>query len=215
MRLEDCAMVALLPGWMQQDADVGALASVVDTVAQEAYLKSQLLTIWDKIDVLPEGTLDELAWALDIEWWDSTAAIDVKRSLIKNSDMVHARKGTPAAVESVIDSYFGSGRLMEWDEYGGEPYHFKAFTTNPTLVAENQTLFLALMEKVKRESTKLDAILIGLTGEMRLYAGAAVRNHDRMVQALGQGDMFVVTDMAIIQTDHISVRITAGATLGE
>lgn len=215
MRIDECTMAALLPPWMSEQSDNAALASVVDDVAKGAFEAAQTLPVWNKIDELPEIYLDELAWALSIEWWDSTASLDTKRSLIKNSDLVHAKKGTPQAVESVIDSYFGSGRLMEWLEYGGEPYHFKAFTTNPQLVSDNQALFLSLLEKVKRKSTKLDAILIGLTGEMQLYEGAALRDHDRFIQAIGQGAMFMVSDMAIIQTDHVSVRITAGASLGE
>ena len=215
MRIDECTMAALLPPWMAEQTDNQALASIVDGVAKGAYEAAQTLPIWNRIDDLPETMLDELAYALNIEWWDSTASIDTKRSLIKNSDLVHAKKGTPAAVESVIDSYFGSGRLMEWPEYGGEPYHFKAFTTNPTLVAENQTLFLTLLEKVKRKSTRLDAILIGLTGEMRLYAGMASRTHDRMVQAMGHGDLFIATDVAIIQTDRVEVRITSGVSLGD
>lgn len=210
MRLDECTMAALLPPWVGQQSDNQALASIVDDVAKAAYAQAQLLTVWDKIDQLPESTLDDLAWALDIQWWDSTASIDVKRNLIRNSDLVHKTKGTPAAVESVINSYFGSGKLMEWFEYGGEPYHFKAFTTNPQLVADNQTLFLSLLEKVKRKSTRLDAILIGLTGEMQLYTGSAVRNHDRMMQAMGQGIPYLVTDMAIIQTDSVTVSIVSG-----
>lgn len=215
MRLQDCTMAVMLPPWMAEQADDCALASVVDSVARKAYESAQDLTVWNRIEQLPEATLDELAWALDIEWWDSSASLETKRSLIRNSDLVHAKKGTPAAVESVIESYFGSGRLMEWNEYGGEPYHFKCFTINPQLVADNQALFLSLLEKVKRKSAKLDGILISLTGEMDLFSGVALRNHDRFVQSMGTGEMFMIPGTALIQNDHVIVSITAGITNGE
>ncbi len=43
---------------------------------------------------------------------------------------VHTFRGTPYAVEQVIQTYFGDGEVSEWFEYGGQPGMFKVVTTN-------------------------------------------------------------------------------------
>ena len=83
--------------------------------------------------------------------------------------MVHSRLGTKWAVEKIITEYFGSGRVREWFEYEGEPFHFKIISGNPTITNEKLLEFLGLLDKVKRQSAVLDGIYITLTGEMNLY----------------------------------------------
>ena len=107
MRLSDVTMEALLPNWMRDNADDVALAAEVDKVIKEIYLRAQLLTIWDKLDQLPEEVLDRIAWELDIDWYNASASYETKVELIRDSDYVHAHKGTVAAVERVIAAYFG------------------------------------------------------------------------------------------------------------
>lgn len=175
MRLSDLEMRRLLPSWMQADEADIALAQGVDDSITRAAPQLASLTIWDALDVLPESALDELAWALDIQWWEDGASIATKRDLIRNSDLVHMRLGTVAAVESVVASYFGTGKVREWTEYDGLPHHFKVYTTDPSAVAENLDLFLTMLEKVKRKSSVLDGIEIGLMGSQVAHVGISTR----------------------------------------
>lgn len=176
MRLDDLSMKVLLPGWMKDNPDDVALANVVNDSIKELYAQAILLTTWDKLDQLPEEVLDRLARELDIDWYETGTSIEAKQALIKSSDLVHAKKGTVRAVETVIRAYFGkTDKLMEWFDYNGKPHHFKVFSTEPTLVNVNLERFLSMLEKIKRLSSKLDAILIGLTGEEWLYVGQAHR----------------------------------------
>ena len=48
----------------------------------------------DKIDQLNDAELDEMAWELNIQWYDSTAPIETKRAVIRSSDRVYAKLGT-------------------------------------------------------------------------------------------------------------------------
>lgn len=206
MNLDNVKIEALLPGFMRDGPDIVALASAVNKSMRRIYATAQLLTTWDKIDELPEDVLDRLAEDLDIDWYDYGASIETKRLLVKQSDIVHAKKGTVAAVESVIRAYFGDEKLLEWYEYGGEPHHFKVFTTEPSMVAENYEKFLSMLERVKRKSSKLDSILIGLTGLEWVYTGAAHRcftheNHHT------QGYYYVLADWVSHQKDTINVSI--------
>lgn len=207
MRLSnsDVNMVSLFPTWMRRNEDDAALASVVDRAAAEIYEGSRLLSIWNKIDELPEGVLDELAYELDIDWYDSGAPLDVKRRLVKQSDFVHSKLGTVAAVESVISAYFGDGRLMEWSEYGGEPHHFKVFTTNASALNENLTRFLSMLRKIKRHSSKLDSVMIGLTGEEYVNLGDGFRDFCHEVHIMGEEKMLVFLGAAESEREHVRV----------
>lgn len=179
MRLDDLVFSALLPSWMRGDLPDLALSAGVDSTMREAAPKVSTLTVWDKVDELPEAYLDELAWALDIDWYDFGASVETKRDLVLNSDLVHMKLGTVSALESVVASYFGVGRVREWFDYAGEPHHFKVFTTDPSAVEDNLIRFLDMLEKVKRKSSKFDGIQIGLTGESTVHCGIATHILER------------------------------------
>lgn len=208
MRLSDVRSKRLLdPVGRGEDAFDVALSVGVDDAAQRTYEASRLLTIWDKVDQLPEPVLDELADALHIEWYDAGAPIETKRDLVRSSDLVHAKKGTVAAVETVIRAYFGDGRIMEWPEYGGEPHHFKALTTNPSLVGENLTRFLDRLRHVKRHSSKLDSILISLTGEEWLYVGGGRHDFAHEVHAAAKEAAYLFHGAGTVDRETIRVYI--------
>ena len=188
MRLNDIESLKLLPAWMREDTGVQGLAAGCDAVTKALYARIKLLSRWDQIDNLSDAELDEMAWELNIPWYSSTAPIDVKRAIVRNSDKVYAKLGTRYAVEQIITDYFGSGEVREWFEYGGQPHHFKVMSANPELVNNNLELFLELLSVVKRRSSVLDAVLIALTGEMNLYTGMAVRDHTEYAHTMGSID---------------------------
>ena len=176
MTLNTLEFLRLLPRFMTDDLAVKALAGGIDELAPEITDACGILTTWDRINELSEDELDELAWELNILWYDTGANVQTKRELILNSDKVYKHLGTKWAVENVITTYFGDGYLREWFEYEGTPGYFRVYSTNPTLNNERLTEFLNILEKVKRHSAILEAIYITLTGEMKLSAGCQV--HD-------------------------------------
>lgn len=176
MKLSTLEFIRLLPAFMRGDVAVKGLAAGIDAIIPQLSESVKLLSTWDHIDDLSETELDNLAWELNILWYDKAASIDAKREVIKNSDMVYKHLGTKWAVENVINSYFGEGYIREWFEYEGEPGHFRVYSTNPTLTNERLLEFMNLLGKVKRASSILDGIFITLTGEMKLSAG--VRLHE-------------------------------------
>lgn len=185
MKLSTLEFIRLLPAFMRDDAAVRGLATGLDEIIPGLAQSIGRLTTWDRIDELTEDELDDLAWELNILWYDKAAGIDAKREIVKSSDEVYRHLGTKWAVESVINSYFGEGYLREWFEYDGEPGHFRVYSTNATINNERLVEFLNLLYKVKRASSKLDGIYITLTGEMRLSAGIAVYEHERDTYGIG------------------------------
>ena len=79
--------------------------------------------------------MDLLAVELRTPSYDENFSIKVKRTLIAESLLFYAQMGTPAAVNRIIETIFQAGHISEWWEYGGKPYHFKAYTTHPAISA--------------------------------------------------------------------------------
>jgi len=185
MKLSDLDFIRLLPEFMKTDDAVKGLAAGVNEVIPQLAASVSTLSTWDHIDSLSDAELDDLAWELNILWYDTGADIGVKRELIKNSDLVYKHLGTKWAVENVISTYFGEGYIEEWFEYGGEPGRFRVYSTNPSLTQERLTEFLNMLNKVKRASAKLDSIFITLTCQMPLSAGVAIHEVGRETYGIG------------------------------
>jgi phage tail P2-like protein len=185
MKLSDIEFIRLIPQFMRDDPAVKGLAAGIDKIIPGLHAAIKMLPTWDSIDQLSSAELDELADELNILWYETTAPIETKRSLILESDKVYAHLGTKWAVEKVIRSYFGDGSIEEWFEYDGEPGHFRVLSSNPSLNNEKLTEFLNLLEKVKRASAKLDGISITLDAELVLAAGVALHEVSKEQYAIG------------------------------
>lgn len=212
MRLNDVETVKLLPAWVQEDGAAIGIGAGTDSVVKSLYARLKLLSRWDKIDYLDGATLDEMAYELNIPWYDSTAPLSTKREIIKKSDLVYSKLGTKYAIEQIISAYFGTGELQEWFDYGGEPYHFKILSDNPTLVNENYELFLKLLNISKRKSAHLDAILICLTGKLPLFAAAIPHEHTYEKNILGTDEIYIYTGIFTHEQNVESVKLGADYT---
>ena len=212
MDLKSLDIKRLLPAFMRKDAFCAALADVLSELLCNTVSKIDMYSVWDHIDELDEDTLDQLAWELSVDWYDKSEDVSVKRSLIKNSDLVHMKLGTPWAVMQVIQDYFGYGEMREWWQYGKDPHHFKILSANPRITNEDLDKFLKILHPIKRASSWLDGILIALTGEMPLNIGIASRikvseRHDMTMPAefLRLGDMSLrigVASRSVIHERH-------------
>lgn len=174
MNLSNIEFIKLLPQFMRDDDAVRGLAASLDAIVPDIAESIAKLSTWDHIDDLGEAELDALAWELNIPWYDTTSTLAIKREVIKNSDMVYKKVGTKWAVENIIKTYFGDGFIKEWFEYGGEPGHFEVYSSNPSLNNERLNEFLALLNKTKRATAKLDGIVISLDANLVLSAGVAI-----------------------------------------
>lgn len=185
MKLSNIEFIRLLPQFMRSDPAVQGLAAGMDDIIPSLAAAVERMSTWDHIDELSEAELDDLAWELNILWYDHSAPVNIKRELVKNSDKVYRHLGTKWAVENVIETYFGEGFIEEWFEYSGQPGHFRIIAKNPSLSEETLQEFMAILNKVKRASAKLDGITIALDGELKLSAGVAYHETSYERYAIG------------------------------
>lgn len=168
-----------LPPSLKADTRMLALAKTISTELQKTATLATNNIIFARIDELEENVLDILAGDLHIDWYYYASSVEIKRKIIKNSIRLHKKTGTKYAIESVVSAYFGSGEVLEWFEYGGDPFHFKIITDNPSVVDEKINEFLKLVNTVKRKSIHLEGVLITLITEIDVYYGNVHKDFTR------------------------------------
>ena len=160
MRISELDFVRLLPAFMRDDEAVIALCKAVDTLIGEPAKRVSTIRTWDKIDELNEAELDELAWELDIDWYDSTGmGLEEKRETIKLAQQIKRKRGTKWAVEQLITAYFGGGSVSEWFERGEEPYTFVALTPNTAITEEDIEKFTAAVNAAKNARSHMAGVV--------------------------------------------------------
>lgn len=180
MDLSNADLLALQTKAMQSDPTTVGFCAALTSQFNIVSNQTDSILIYSNIDNLSAEVLDILAWQFRVDWYDSALGIDVKRRLIKNCMKVHRTKGTGYAVEQVVQDMFGDGEVSEWYEYGGEPFHFKVITTNPSVTEELANQFNIAVSKVKRKSVILEQIIISLSAELNIYYAGIVHTGDNL-----------------------------------
>lgn len=159
MKLSELDFVRLLPAFMRDDEAVIALSNAINRLIGEPAKRLSTIRTWDKIDELNEAECDEMAWELDIDWYDSTGmSLEEKRETIKAAQQIKRKRGTKWAVERLITAYFGEGYVVEWYETGGTPYTFMVMTTNTHISAENFDKFVEAANAAKNERSHIAGV---------------------------------------------------------
>lgn len=180
MKLETLDLKKILPGFMKEDEFDVLLADAITEVLQDSFTRVKTLRTWDQIDNLTSEELDELAWELNIDWWESEWDIEIKRATINESQKINEKRGTKYSVEKILESVFGTGTVLEWFEYSGSPYHFKVYGLGE-MTEERIEKFRKLIEITKPARAVLDSIESISPLESKTYLGAVCQSHNKNV----------------------------------
>lgn len=154
-------------GYAMAKAIERALRILCDTVQRS-------LDVLQDVEKMPEWRLDEMAWEMNLPWYEYDQDIQGKRNQILSATQVYAQLGTTAAVERVIQDIYGSGYVEEWFQYHGDAFSFQVYTDNFSALQENRAKFLRVIDQVKNVRSVLDNIYYAATsGQARAYARAA------------------------------------------
>lgn len=153
-------LLATLPIALRTDPSVVALTESLAAVLADRTKEIDRLRIYPAIDKLDELLLDILAYDFKVDWWDLSYTLEEKRRTLKDSWRVHKTLGTKAAVETAISAIYPNTRVLEWFEYGGEPYHFKLDIniTNDSIDSAKQKRVLERMNFYKSLRSHNDGV---------------------------------------------------------
>jgi len=117
------------------------------------------------LDEVDEAILDHLLWEKHIGWAEGLSLAITRQqkiNLIQSAIAIHRRKGTPYAIEKVLEALNLPGEVIEWFQYEGEPYHFKVEVTVSELSKDTIFLLRNLIKEYKNTRSWLDFVAIRL-----------------------------------------------------
>ena len=141
-----------------KDARTKAFAYACDKQIQRLLKCAEKTKVWCDIGKVNEKYLDYLAADSRALFYHSELAPDAKRELIINSPYWYMKLGTLTALEEFVTAVFGEGKVEEWFQYGGEPYHFRIHVTNANVSSGQNKMFKEMLRGIKRLSAQLEAI---------------------------------------------------------
>lgn len=172
IKLSDSKFTDIMPYNLASQTEVQALAYAIGKQVTSLCAYADGARIYAAVASIPEPALDALALELRTPAYDENYSLTVKRTLVEGALTFYMKMGTPYAVNKIIEAIFQTGNITEWFEYGGEPFHFKAHTTNPAITQDDVEEFTRVLSTVKRLSAWLDDIILDLSTEaMETYIG--------------------------------------------
>lgn len=155
----DFQVERLVPRFFLLDQNGYAFAKAIERLFEmlDAICDAGLAQLWD-VESMEEWRLDEMAWEFNVPWYDYRADIESKRTVISGAKDFRDCIGTPYAVERAISDVYGTGKVEEWPEYGGEPGYFRVLTTNISALNENRERFIKLLDQAKNCRSVLENI---------------------------------------------------------
>ena len=176
VKLQDSTIDKLVPEWQSDLPEVQAIGYALSQSNQRILNLINQSMVYAGIDNLQEKVLDVLAVELRAQFYDEKMELSKKREIIKNTLYLHGKAGTVSAVEEMVEYVFGGGKVTEWFDYEGEPFHFKVSTTEILSGEKNET-FTKLIKSMKNARSHLDLITTERTTESTIYLAAGETSH--------------------------------------
>lgn len=172
IRLQDSQITQILPDYLSRETHVQALSYALGQAVKRLIDYCENTAVFATIDSASGDVLDLLALELDTQYYDDSMPIAQKRELIKNTMVWYMRAGTPAAVEELISTVFGKGKVEEWFQYGGQPYMFRVMTSADSSL-EAITQFEKLIQKIKNIRSHIESVFFYRSQETVLHIAVA------------------------------------------
>lgn len=161
--------------------DLVELAEVIDEKHLE--LDENQALIYPNIDTLDEDLLNYLGKQQHVERFKESLSKESKRGLIKNSFLLHKRKGTVWAVKTAISEIFAPAQVKEWYQYNGRPYYFKPLINltdaRVAISKSDKAELLKIIDETKNVRSWLDGIeyLIQLEDWLNVSDSSSINLH--------------------------------------
>lgn len=145
------------------------LASQLEVQAFGYALHRQIVKLCDMADKVkfltaiqeaPDEILDYLAVELRTPCYKMDYSTEVKRSLILSTLPYYMKMGTTCMVNSIIQTIFGNGQIVEFFDAGLSPHHFMVHIQGAEETSRPTTEFREVLEAVKRKSQWLDGVVL-------------------------------------------------------
>lgn len=159
------------------------------SVSRLAAIPAAVRQVWNA-DTCPVALLPWLAWAVSVDVWDASWSEQQKRDTIKNSLLVHKRKGTIGGVREALAALGVTTQITEWFQQtpAGAPYTFKVTVESRQAPVDQSGIasVLAVIEDSKNLRSHINEITIVANSEARLFSGAVASTGNEITVSFGQ-----------------------------
>ncbi len=176
IKTSDVSILDILP-YTFKTSEKKALSAAIKAMTEQMYKAFENAAYRSDLQNADALVLDALAAEFDCPFYSEDMNAEQKKSVISAAGIYNCRIGTVGAVKQLISSAFGEGKLSEWFEYDGEPYHFKVIikSSPPLFVTENGFgLFFKNIDKIKPVRAKMEDVKFTRSVDLNVYAGGAV-----------------------------------------
>lgn len=180
-KVDDIPLKETLPDSIRKDRTVQDICDAIKKEMQAVSRAAGYCLLLPRLDELSETLLDELAWEYHVDLYDQNYDIGQKRELVRQALENHRKKGTAAVVRNVVSIILEDGRVEEWFQYGGEPYHFRVILILGPMASEDTIQKLVdTVYAVKNVRSWLDYVQFHRESEGRIYFGGANTLHKKI-----------------------------------
>lgn len=180
-KVDDIPLKETLPDSIRKDRTVQDICDAIKKEMQAVSRAAGYCLLLPRLDELSETLLDEIAWEYHVDLYDQNYDIGQKRELVRQALENHRKKGTAAVVRNVVSIILEDGRVEEWFQYGGEPYHFRVILILGPMASEDTIQKLVdTVYAVKNVRSWLDYVQFHRESEGRIYFGGANTLHKKI-----------------------------------
>lgn len=159
--------------------NVQEVAKVVDDTLLSFDKTIAEVLIYPAIDMLGSELINTLAIQMHCDFYDDTLPLAVRRNLVKNSIAWHRIKGTPAAVEQMIQTVYQTGVVEEWFDYGGEPFFFKVNLGDSQITTQKIKNLIKMINASKNVRSWLEVLRFSKSIDIIRYLGCFADVHKK------------------------------------
>jgi phage tail P2-like protein len=216
VELKKLSFVDILPPNLASDETLRAAALALDGELQAVTELTRLVVLLARLDELDDATVDMLAKQFKVDFYDAGTELTRKRELVRRSIAWHRTKGTPGAVQSVVDVLLDGATVSEYWEYDGKPYHFKVGGMTGPLVDGNTILKVGkAIQVAKNTRSHLDSISFDRKLTRTLHVGSAIQvNKTIVIKPVPPADVVINTALHVGSAIQVNKEVIINAKLG-
>ena len=215
--IEDYFIHKNLPQSLDKE-NVQEVAKVVDDTLLSFDKTIAEVLIYPAIDMLGSELINTLAIQMHCDFYDDTLPLAVRRNLVKNSIAWHRIKGTPAAVEQMIQTVYQTGVVEEWFDYGGEPFFFKVNLGDSQITTQKIKNLIKMINASKNVRSWLEVLRFSKSIDIIRYLGCFADVHKKyeIIPGIVQGgdissSIFIGGHNEINHSADVRVQHVSGA----
>ena len=215
--IEDYFIRKNLPQSLDKE-NIQEVAKVVDDTLLSFDKTIAEVLIYPAIDMLGSELINTLAIQMHCDFYDDTLPLAVRRNLVKNSIAWHRIKGTPAAVEQMIQTVYQTGVVEEWFDYGGEPFFFKVNLGDSQITTQKIKNLIKMINASKNVRSWLEVLRFSKSIDIIRYLGCFADVHKKyeIIPGIVQGgdissSIFIGGHNEIHHSADVRVQHVSGA----